>query len=190
MEWFYARGDMQRGPVSEDELADLIKDGIIAPETRVWREGMEDWQPLAKVPEIADRYLGKSGGSGGESGPQELMEKGEGEPATVDVPKLPESVMRGQSAMAGRGMPPAYTAQAITALVFGALCCTPVAGLAVVALVHGSKVKHLFAAGDYDGAQEASDKAKKWCNITALALIAAIVIFGILIIVSALTEEP
>lgn len=87
-------------------------------------------------------------------------------------------------------MPPSYTTQAIVALVLGALCCTPVAGLAVVALVHGSKVKHLFAAGDYAGAQEASDKAKKWCNITALALIAAIVIIGILFAIGAFTEQP
>lgn len=193
MEWFYARGDMQRGPVSENDLADLIKNGIIAPETRVWAEGMEDWKPLAEVPELASRYLGKSGGAGAETGQGELVEKGEkgeGKPATETVPKLPGSVARGQGTMSGQIMPPSYTTQAITGLVLGALCCTPVAGLAVVALVHGSKVKHLFAAGDYAGAQEASDKAKKWWNFTALALIAAIVISVILVAISAFTGEP
>ena len=41
---------MQRGPVSEDELGELIKDGIISAETRVWKEGMTDWYPVSEVP--------------------------------------------------------------------------------------------------------------------------------------------
>lgn len=180
---------MQRGPVSEDELADLIREGIIAPETRVWREGMEDWQPLAELPELAGRYLGGVGGPAATSGPQEPIETGEGGPSAAKVPQLPESVMRGHGTASSGAMPPSYTAQAITALVFGLLCCTPIAGLAVVALIHGSKVKPFFAAGDYDGAQEASDKAKKWCNITALALIAAIVLYVILIVFGVFTDE-
>ena len=49
MNWYYADGDQQRGPVTDAELAGLIESGVVRPETLVWRDGMTDWRPLAEA---------------------------------------------------------------------------------------------------------------------------------------------
>jgi uncharacterized RDD family membrane protein YckC len=47
MNWFYADGSQQKGPVSEVDLAALVRQGAVKPETLIWREGLPDWQPLS-----------------------------------------------------------------------------------------------------------------------------------------------
>ncbi|MEP6662718.1 MAG: RDD family protein [Verrucomicrobiota bacterium] len=49
MTWYYAQGDQQLGPVSEADFENLVRSGIIHSETRVWHEGMADWQPYSYV---------------------------------------------------------------------------------------------------------------------------------------------
>ncbi len=49
MNWYYADGGQQRGPVTEAELAGLIQSGVVRPETLVWRDGMAEWRPLAEA---------------------------------------------------------------------------------------------------------------------------------------------
>jgi hypothetical protein len=46
MNWFYALNGQQNGPVSEDQLNDLVRTGAIDQDTLVWREGMAEWQAL------------------------------------------------------------------------------------------------------------------------------------------------
>jgi uncharacterized RDD family membrane protein YckC len=47
MNWFYAEGSQQKGPVNEPDLAALVRQGVVKPETLVWREGLPDWQPVS-----------------------------------------------------------------------------------------------------------------------------------------------
>jgi hypothetical protein len=58
MDWFYALGNEQRGPVSAAELRALFDSGQISGENLVWQEGMSEWQPLSTVahnlPEAAE----------------------------------------------------------------------------------------------------------------------------------------
>lgn len=49
MNWYYALNDQQIGPVSDDDFKNLVANGTIQPTTRIWREGMADWQPLSQV---------------------------------------------------------------------------------------------------------------------------------------------
>src|SRR6185436_17758436 len=49
MNWYYAVSGQQQGPISETELEALITSGSITAATLVWREGLSEWQPLAKV---------------------------------------------------------------------------------------------------------------------------------------------
>ena len=53
-------------------------------------------------------------------------------------------------------------------------CCLP---LGVVSIIYAAKVDGLAAAGDIQGAQQASDNAKKWAIISAVALVALAVIY-------------
>jgi len=45
MDCYYAVGTDRKGPVGEDEFQRLIHQGVITPQTLVWREGMANWQP-------------------------------------------------------------------------------------------------------------------------------------------------
>jgi hypothetical protein len=49
MEWYYAEGVQQRGPVSAEEFERLVAAGAVKPDTLVWREGLANWQPYAQV---------------------------------------------------------------------------------------------------------------------------------------------
>ncbi|HTV42258.1 MAG TPA: DUF4339 domain-containing protein [Candidatus Sulfotelmatobacter sp.] len=46
MNWFYSDGKTQNGPVSDSQLDELLRSGKISEKTLVWREGMDQWQPL------------------------------------------------------------------------------------------------------------------------------------------------
>ncbi|MGI8907788.1 MAG: GYF domain-containing protein [Candidatus Sumerlaeaceae bacterium] len=49
MVWYYAEGGEQRGPISDSELDEMIANARISHETLVWRDGMDNWQPLETV---------------------------------------------------------------------------------------------------------------------------------------------
>ncbi len=49
MEWYYAEDRQQRGPVGPEEFQRLVEQGVVGPDTLVWRQGMERWQPYRSV---------------------------------------------------------------------------------------------------------------------------------------------
>jgi hypothetical protein len=49
MDWYYAEGDEQHGPVSEEEFSRLIDGGVIAPDTLIWCAAMTDWRTFKEV---------------------------------------------------------------------------------------------------------------------------------------------
>ncbi len=49
MEWYYAEGKEQKGPVSEEQFTELLRTGVIQQQTLVWREGMTAWKPYGQV---------------------------------------------------------------------------------------------------------------------------------------------
>jgi uncharacterized RDD family membrane protein YckC len=52
MNWYYAEGDRQVGPIEEQELLTLVDRGRITAETLVWRNGMPNWQPFGSIGDI------------------------------------------------------------------------------------------------------------------------------------------
>lgn len=54
VEWYYAKGNEQHGPVSSAELKQLAVAGQVDAEDLVWREGMEDWIAARKVKGLFD----------------------------------------------------------------------------------------------------------------------------------------
>lgn len=72
--------------------------------------------------------------------------------------------------------PDNYLVWAILTTIF---CCLP---FGVVAIVHAAKVDGLWTSGNYNGACEYSDKAKKWSIISAICGAVSLVlsiIFGL-----------
>jgi hypothetical protein len=52
--WYFADGDVERGPVTEAQLRTLIGTGNLTREDLVWKEGLEDWLPAGEVPSLFD----------------------------------------------------------------------------------------------------------------------------------------
>ena len=49
MNWYYASGGQQLGPVDEAKLQELLHTGVINAETLVWREGLDGWKPYSSA---------------------------------------------------------------------------------------------------------------------------------------------
>lgn len=49
VDWYYARGNKQMGPVAAAELKRLAAEGEITPESLVWREGLTEWTAARNV---------------------------------------------------------------------------------------------------------------------------------------------
>jgi uncharacterized RDD family membrane protein YckC len=49
MNWYYAAGGQQSGPVEEAKLQELLRTGVINAETLVWRDGMAGWRPYSEA---------------------------------------------------------------------------------------------------------------------------------------------
>jgi len=48
-QWYYSRGGKQGGPVSAAQLKQLAYTGQVSPTDLLWKEGLGDWIPAAKV---------------------------------------------------------------------------------------------------------------------------------------------
>lgn len=66
MEWYYAEGENQMGPVDDAALASLVMQGRIAAETLVWNATMPNWQSYGEVVNGAGAAGG--GAAGGPTG--------------------------------------------------------------------------------------------------------------------------
>jgi uncharacterized RDD family membrane protein YckC len=49
MNWYYANAGQQVGPISDADFDGLVRAGTVKSDTLVWREGMANWEPYAKV---------------------------------------------------------------------------------------------------------------------------------------------
>jgi len=49
MNWYYALDQQRIGPVPEEQLASLAKEGRLTGATLVWNEGLPGWKPLSEV---------------------------------------------------------------------------------------------------------------------------------------------
>ncbi len=49
MNWYYVEQGQQAGPVSDEQLDEMLRSGKIQPDTLVWREGMAVWSPYREA---------------------------------------------------------------------------------------------------------------------------------------------
>jgi hypothetical protein len=54
IDWYYARGNKQMGPVSSTELKRLATADELSPDDLVWREGLAEWAPARSVRGLFD----------------------------------------------------------------------------------------------------------------------------------------
>lgn len=77
------------------------------------------------------------------------------EPAASPSPSAQQTTSRGQC-------PDSYLLFAILTTLF---CCLP---FGIVAIVKAASVSSKYQSGDYEGAVQASNDAKKWCKIAVI----------------------
>jgi uncharacterized RDD family membrane protein YckC len=49
MTWYFVNAGQQAGPITDVQLEEYVRAGRILPDTLIWREGMENWQPCREV---------------------------------------------------------------------------------------------------------------------------------------------
>lgn len=60
--WYYAAQGQQQGPLSEDQLRDLVARGVVTGETLVWSDGMTGWEKASQVPGLMGNLGGYAAG--------------------------------------------------------------------------------------------------------------------------------
>src|SRR5688572_15925113 len=64
--WYYARGDVERGPFTLTQIKALANASKLRPDDLVWKEGMENWTAAREVSEL---FPSASAGLVGDSTP-------------------------------------------------------------------------------------------------------------------------
>lgn len=50
--WYFSHQGKICGPLTQDSLCDMVKSGMLGPDTAIMREGQNSWQPLWQVSEL------------------------------------------------------------------------------------------------------------------------------------------
>ena len=152
-QYFIDRSGTRLGPYSLEDARRFFAQGLLVESDLAWCEGMPNWLPLPQV-------LG-----GGRRDP----------PPPPPPPPLAQAATRGRPGLtAGYGpsdKPKTYMVEAIFVTL---LCCLP---FGIPAIVFASQVDSKFNSGDFQGAQRASDNAKKWYHISLIVGLVVIVIW-------------
>ncbi|PHS02898.1 MAG: hypothetical protein COA78_20000 [Blastopirellula sp.] len=82
-QWFYAEGDIRKGPFSVAELKSIAQSGKVTPESLIWRSGFEEWVTAARVKGLFPEDNASEDKQSSESEPATDVEPGE---ASSDSP--------------------------------------------------------------------------------------------------------
>jgi hypothetical protein len=169
MEWYYSNNGQQAGPVSQDQLAELFRNGTVKPLDLVWNETMTEWTAIGKVEAFAAAVPAPAPAPASFDTPPAISTA----PPLAAAPAAMASAPQG-NAPSGMAEPPTYLWQSIVVML---LCCLP---LGIPALIFSTKVKPAFASGDYAAAMEASKKAKLFCILAlVIGLVVQVIYIGI-----------
>ena len=69
MQWYYAHGNEPKGPVSDEEFQNLVREGTIVSETLVWNQNMSDWTSYRRV------HAGQTGKPGSATPTMDITQK-------------------------------------------------------------------------------------------------------------------
>src|SRR5438874_1857487 len=120
VEYYFADGDVQRGPFS---LTDLAGFGL-RPDTLVWRDGLAEWRRADAVPEVYALLTQPAGGATMAGGPmsEARIDALPGTPTVALADEYPTAPAGGAYGTTGGGYgQPAYGTPAYTPAGYGAL---------------------------------------------------------------------
>jgi hypothetical protein len=67
--WFAAVRGERMGPLTIDQIAQLVRKGTVHSQTNMWKKGMAQWLPAAQIPELASFFGFRTTGSAGNATP-------------------------------------------------------------------------------------------------------------------------
>lgn len=111
---------------------DELKEKGISQETMVWFQELDEWKPAGEIPELAEIFNVSS----------------------INI-KVSSTLSETENLKTQRP-PKNWLAESILVTLF---CCLP---FGILGIINAAKVESRFYAGDIDGANQASSKAKKW----------------------------
>ncbi len=56
-DWYYIGHYGQLGPLTLDQMEELVAGGVIDRDTYVWKQGLPDWMPAGRTPEISSMFM-------------------------------------------------------------------------------------------------------------------------------------
>ena len=187
-QYYYVDGNnQQQGPI---DAAQLPAFGVTT-KTLVWCEGMANWQAAGEIPELASLFAAKQ---------PEIPVQPQMQPGTPTQPQMQQQVQpqpmninnfqQAQQPMNtqppfqqpnNQQMPPQPDNYLVWAILVTVLCCLP---LGVASIIYSVKVGSLYAQGDYNGAVDASQKAKKFAMIGGIGGLVFIIIYVIFAVIA------
>ena len=191
-QYYYVDGNnQQQGPI---DAAQLPAFGVTT-KTLVWCEGMANWQAAGEIPELASFFAAKQP----EIPAQPQMQPGtpaqpqmqpqaqpQVQPQTMNINNFQQTQqpMNTQPPFQqpnNQQMPPQPDNYLVWAILVTVLCCLP---LGVASIIYSVKVGSLYAQGDYNGAVDASQKAKKFAMIGGIGGLVFIIIYVIFAVIA------
>ena len=187
-QYYYVDGNnQQQGPI---DAAQLPAFGVTT-KTLVWCEGMANWQAAGEIPELASFFAAKQ---------PEIPVQPQMQPGTPTQPQMQQQVQpqpmninnfqQTQQPMNtqppfqqpnNQQMPPQPDNYLVWAILVTVLCCLP---FGVASIIYSVKVGSLYAQGDYNGAVDASQKAKKFAMIGGIGGLVIIIVYVIFMIIA------
>lgn len=148
--YYYLDGTNRFGPFALDEL----RQKNINRETKVWFQGLGDWQSAGTIPELNDIL--------------NLV------PPPITITNLNINTMENLN---NQTPPKSWLLESILVTLF---CCLP---LGIAGIVNASKVESRFYAGDINGANRYSSAAKQWTTTSFwLGIVIGVIYFFIAVI--------
>ena len=191
-QYYYVDGNnQQQGPI---DAAQLPSFGVTT-KTLVWCEGMANWQAAGEIPELASFFAAKQP----EIPAQPQMQPGtpaqpqmqpqaqpQVQPQTMNINNFQQTQqpMNTQPPFQqpnNQQMPPQPDNYLVWAILVTVLCCLP---FGVASIIYSVKVGSLYAQGDYNGAVDASQKAKKFAMIGGIGGLVFIIVYVIFMIIA------
>lgn len=167
--WYFTQEGQQQGPVSDEQIKRMARDGSLGKEDLVWREGMASWQPAGEVAGFDF------------TAPAPVIVTPPPPPAAALEPPPPSPdlsypVPQVQAPPDPYGAPPPVYAQPqggadipdllVWSILATLLCCIP-GGIA--AIIFASRANSAKATGDFETARKAASQAKTWLIVSVIA---------------------
>lgn len=183
-QYYIGKNNQQLGPF---EVNQLLANGL-TPDTLVWCNGMSGWEMARNVPELAGLFGAQQQPQqfgGYQQQPQQPYQQPYQQPQQqpYQQPQYQQQYGYQQASAYQQPTQPMPDNNLVWAILSTVFCCLP---LGIVAIIKATSVKDLYLRGDYNGAVDAANQAKKWAMwgailslIGALLYILFVVVLGV-----------